>query len=147
VTDQADRAGVPPDVLARLRAICLALPEVEEQQAWVGVRWRVRTRTFAHVLTVVDGWPPAYARAAGLVAAPGPTPVLTFRSSGVELDAIGHAGAPWFHAGWGRDAVGLVLDGTVPWDDIAEVLAESWATLAPARLVADLERPPSPPRN
>ena len=41
------------------------LPEAYEEQAWVGTRWRVGTRTFAHVLAVDSGWPPAYARAAG----------------------------------------------------------------------------------
>jgi hypothetical protein len=55
---------VPPEIVARLRAVCLGLPEAYEEQAWVGTRWRVRTRTFAHVLTVDAGWPPAYARAA-----------------------------------------------------------------------------------
>ncbi len=42
---------VAPAILDRLRARCLALPEAYEEQAWVGTRWRVRGRTFAHVLT------------------------------------------------------------------------------------------------
>ena len=41
-------------LVERLRAICLRLPEVDEEDAWVGVRWVVRRRNFAHVLTVVE---------------------------------------------------------------------------------------------
>ena len=44
----------------------------------MGTRWRIRKRTFAHVLTIEAGWPPAYARAA---ATDGPCTVLTFRST------------------------------------------------------------------
>jgi hypothetical protein len=60
-----------------VRSICLELPEAYEEQAWVGTRWCVRKKNFAHVLTVVDGYPPAYARAVGDV---GPAHLLTFRS-------------------------------------------------------------------
>jgi len=46
------------EIVERIGAVCLALPEVREEDAWVGTRWRVRTKTFAHVLTVDAGWPP-----------------------------------------------------------------------------------------
>ena len=45
---------VPADVERRLRRLCLALPDAYEEHAWVGTRWRVRTRTFVHVLGVDD---------------------------------------------------------------------------------------------
>ena len=32
---------------------------VHEEDVWVGVRWRIRTRTFAYLLTIADGRPPA----------------------------------------------------------------------------------------
>jgi hypothetical protein len=47
-----DPGDVPPEILARLRPVCLGLPETYEEPAWVGIRWRIRKRTFAHVLTV-----------------------------------------------------------------------------------------------
>jgi hypothetical protein len=50
----------PPEIEDRLGAICLALPDAYQEQAWVGTRWRVRTRTFAHVLTIEREWPPAH---------------------------------------------------------------------------------------
>ena len=67
------------DAVASLREICGTLPEVVEQEAWVGTRWRIRTKTFAHVLVVDDGRPAAHARALGH---DGPAVVLTFRSAG-----------------------------------------------------------------
>ena len=58
------RAGdVPTEILDAVRAVCLALPDAYEEAAWVGTRWRIRGKTFAHVLTIDAGWPPAYARA------------------------------------------------------------------------------------
>ena len=36
-----EQTEVPLTVITRLRAICLALPETHEEQAWVGTRWRI----------------------------------------------------------------------------------------------------------
>lgn len=126
--------------MARVRSVCTGLPEAYEEKAWVGTRWRVRTKTFAHVLTIGGGWPPAYARAAGNDE---PMTVVTFRSAGPELDALSHAGPPFFTARWGRDVVGMALDGDVDWDEVAELLTESYCLLAPQKLVAQLDRPPT----
>ncbi|HET6950989.1 MAG TPA: hypothetical protein VFI47_11470 [Acidimicrobiales bacterium] len=134
-----ENTDVPPEILTPLRSLCLGLPETYEEEGWVGVRWLVATRTFAHVLVIDAGWPPAYARAAGT---DGPATVLTCRSSGPELDALGSSGPPWFRARWGRDMVGLVLEGAVDWDDVAELVTESYRFLAPQRLAAQVTRPP-----
>ncbi len=133
-----DRAEVAPAVVASLRAICVALPEVREEEAWVGTRWRVRTRTFAHVLAVADGWPPAYARAAGI---DGPATVLTFRARGPELEALGAVGPPFFRPPWHPEAVGMVLPDDPDWDEVTELLTESYCTLAPPALVVQVDRP------
>jgi hypothetical protein len=42
VTDYLD---VPPPILRRVRAACAHLPEASEEQAFAGVRWRIRGRT------------------------------------------------------------------------------------------------------
>jgi hypothetical protein len=118
---------VPDDVERRLRRICLALPEAYEERAWVGTRWMVRKRTFAHVLGVeVDSCP--------IVA-------LSFRSSGDELEVLRHAGPPFFVFGWGRDAIGMVLDAKTDWDEVREVVTESFCVLAPRKLTALVDRP------
>ena len=122
---------VPSTTLHQVRSACLALPETYEEPAWVGTRWRVRTRTFAHLLDVDGGWPKAYSRAA---ATDGPATVLTFRASGAELGALRCAGRPFFATPWRDDEVGLVLDGTVDWTEVHELLAESYRVLAPAYL-------------
>jgi hypothetical protein len=129
---------VPANVLAPLRAACLALPEVVEERAWVGVRWRVRSRTFAHVLSIRDGWPPAYARAA---ATDGPAHVLMVRSEGPELEALRRAGPPFFAPVWRSDEVGMVLTPATDWTEVGELVTDSYCALAPRRLRAQVLGP------
>ncbi len=120
--------GVPDDVEHRLREMCLALPDSYEERAWVGTRWLVRKRTFAHVLGVeMDD-------ADALV-------VLSFRSAGEELEVLRHAGHPFFVLGWGRDAMGMALDDGTDWDEVRELVTESFCVLAPKKLIALVDRP------
>lgn len=129
---------VPVAVLSRLRSICLALPDAYEEQAWVGVRWRVRKRTFAHVLPIEENWPPAYVRAA---APDGPSVVLTFHAAGEELHALRNGGYPYFPSQWSQNIVGMIFDDGVDWDEVGELLTESYCLLAPKKLTAQVERP------
>ncbi len=41
------RSTIDPDRLARLRAICLALPDATEKRAWGDPTWRIRDKIFA----------------------------------------------------------------------------------------------------
>ena len=125
-----------PDVLERVRSICAALPETHEQAAWVGVRWRIRNHTFAHLLVVADGKPQAHARAVGLH---GPVTVLSFRAPASEVDAYASMGHPYFYGGWGRDVVGIVLDDATDWDEVEELLTDSYRVMAPRTLIARLD--------
>jgi len=125
---------VPPADLARLRAICLALPDAYEEPAWEGVRWMVRGRTFAHVLTVQDAQPPAFARAAGLGPGDEPSVVLTFRSASPELETLRAMGPPFFPAPWGPDVVGMRLGAGTDWSEVGELLTESFLVRAPRAL-------------
>jgi len=134
----AERPDVPDQLVARLRAVCLALPDAYEEQAWVGTRWRVRTKTFAHVLTITDEWPPAYARDAPFV---GVATVLTFRSTGQELDALVNAGLPFYKPRWHPEVVGMIVEDDVDWAEVDELLTESYCVLAPKKLSARVRRP------
>ena len=124
-----------PEVLDRVRSICLALPETHEQAAWTGLRWRIRTRTFAHLLVVADGRPQSHARALG---DEGPATVLTFRTPPSEVDAFASMGDPYFYGGWGRDVVGIVIDDDTDWDEVEELVTDSYREVAPRMLVTRL---------
>ena len=127
-----DDLEVPPPVLAQLRSICRSLPECYEEQAWVGTRWRIRKKTFAHVLRVAPGRPPVHAREASV---DGPNTVLIFRSQGEELGVLTDSGYPFYRPGWGRDVVGMILRPDVDWTEVAELLTESYCVQAPQKLV------------
>lgn len=77
---------------------------------------------------------------AGKVAA-GPICVMTFRSSGPELEVLGSAGPPFFRPRWAPNIVGMVLDAGADWDEVAELVTESYRVLAPKKLVGLIDRP------
>lgn len=120
-------ADVPSAVLAQLRSIAGDLPDAYEEPAWTGIRWRVRKRTFAHVLSV-DG-------------DAGPATILAFRAEGDDLDVLKRAGHPFFVLGWGRDALGMVLEEATDWDEVREIVTDSYCAMAPKRLAAQVARP------
>jgi hypothetical protein len=129
------------EAIARVAAAALDLPDAYEEDAWVGVRWRVRTRTFAHVAPV-DGSSPAIDLAAG--SPPERSVVMTFRSSGDELDTLVRVGHPFFKPRWSPTVVGVHLTAGTDWDEIAELVTESYCLLAPKKLVALVPRPDAP---
>jgi hypothetical protein len=120
-------ADVPAEVVAELRSVCLGLPETVEKQAWAGTQWRIRNQMFAHVLSIDF--------------ADGPVTVMTFRSSGPELEALRSAGHPFFRPAWGANLVGIVLDAGANWDEVTELLIESYCVVAPRKLVEQIDRP------
>ena len=117
-------------------AICLGLPNAREEDAWTGVRWRVRGRTFAHVMVAQEGYESSYFEITGL---PGPETVLTFHSTGDELLALTHAGLPFYKPPWSPTIVGLVLGDATDWDEVRELLTDSYRFSAPQKLVRLLE--------
>jgi hypothetical protein len=92
----------------------------------VGTRWRIRKRTFAHVLAIDDGDVRTF---------------LTFRAAGEELDVLRHAGHPFFFLGWGRNAMGMLLDDATDWAEVRELVCESYCLMAPKKLAALVDRP------
>lgn len=128
-----------PDVVARIGSICLALPEALEEDAWRGVRWRVRHRTFAHVAHVDPGDGSVFSRAAPV---PRAVDVVTFRSSGEELEALVRTGYPFYKPEWSPTVVGLALEPDTDWAEVAELLTESYLLLAPRKLAALVPQPP-----
>jgi hypothetical protein len=124
---------VPADIVERIRALCLALPEVtvrvdesrsrDRSTAW---SYDIRRRSFCL-----------------LVAAAGPTgkavPLLVVRASPDERRALLAVGRPFFPARAGRDRVVVMLSDDTDWEEIRELVMESYRALAPKKLSARLE--------
>ncbi|WP_200956839.1 MmcQ/YjbR family DNA-binding protein [Phycicoccus sp. Root563] len=60
--------------------------------------------------------------------------MLTFRSSGDELAALSNAGPPFYKPPWSPTVVGMVLDKDTDWDEVAELVTESYSCCAPQTL-------------
>ena len=113
--------GQPID---RLRAICLALPEASEKEAWGEPTFRVRDRIFAMV-KVGDGRVSGWCKAP-----PGSQQVL------VGADPETFFVPPYVgHKGW----VGVRLDSRPDWDEVAALVRRSYRLIAPKRLAALVE--------
>ncbi len=125
------------DDVARVASTALALPDAYEEDAWTGVRWRVRGKTFAHVLVAQEGYTSAYRDMTGVTE---PTTLLTFRSSGDELLALANAGPPFYQPPWSPTVVGMVLDDHTDWGEVAELVTESYRLCAPQKLRHRLAR-------
>ena len=94
-------------------------------------RWCVRSKNFAHLVPVVDGWPPAYAKAA---ASNGPLTLLTFRIAASDRSAMRESGYPYVVPSWWPDIAGLIIednDDTFDWAEVGELVTESYLRLAP----------------
>ena len=126
-----DFADVDPDVLRRVAERCLALPEAWDEPAWTGHRFLVRKKNFAHVFAVHED-------------ADAVRTIMAVRSPDEEREALLATGHPFFLLGWGRNAVGMVLDDDTDWDEVTEIVTESYCVLAPKKLVALVERPGPP---
>ena len=112
-------------VLKRLRTICQALPEVEERSSHGAPTFFVRgKRAFVTVVTDHHGdgrfaiW---CAAGAGV------------QSMLVDADADRFFVPPYYgHHGW----LGVRLDRGLDWDELAGIVEDAYAEVAPARLVA-----------
>lgn len=119
-----DRPDVPLAWVERLRAVLEVFPECREEAAWTGVRWRVGSATVAHVFGGED----QLFR-------------ITFRAEPEEVLAFEHLGAPYFKGEWGGNVVGVLLDDDTDWDELAELLTDSYCLQAPQRLAELVDRP------
>ncbi len=133
---RADRIEPDAEVVARLGAIALALPEAYEEDAWTGIRWRIRARTFAHVMVAQEGYESAFRDLTGIS---DPTTVLTFHATGDELLALVHLGLPFYKPPWSPTIVGAVIDDDTDWPEIADLVTESYRHCAPQKLVRQLD--------
>jgi predicted DNA-binding protein (MmcQ/YjbR family) len=111
--------------LDRLRAICLGYPEAEEAGGVGNPSFKVRGKIFAmrHSLHEVDRWSVWFKAPAGM-----------------QQLVVGNDEARFFvppyvgSKGW----IGAYLDVEQDWDELADLIDESYRMTAPKKLVAQL---------
>ena len=121
---KVERPLVPEEWVRRIGDALLALPEVVEEPAWVGTRWRVRGATIAHVFGGED----QLFR-------------ITLRGDPDEVAAFQHLGDPYFRGAWGENLIGMLLDDASDWVEVVELVTDSYCLQAPPVLAAQVIRP------
>jgi hypothetical protein len=114
------------EALGRLRALCVALPEVTEKLSHGEPTWLVRK------VFVTFAWRHHDDRVAFWCAAP----------PGAQEALVGSDPQRFFRPPYvgGRGWLGVYLDvPEVDWDEVAEIVAEAYRTVAPRRLAARLD--------
>ena len=116
--------------LARLREICLSLPEAHEAEAWGEPTFRVRNKLFA--MHASANTHHGSGREAIWIAATHVSQDLVLRAKPDRYFAPPYVGP----SGW----IGAWLDGNPPWAEIAELLRDAYRLKAPKRLAATLDQ-------
>jgi hypothetical protein len=118
-------SAVKEMAVERLRAVCLALPQTTEGGGVGDPTFRVREKIFA-MQHGVDGRPSMWCKAppGGQAALVGSDPDRFFVPPYVGCH------------GW----VGMWLDVEIDWDEVADLVEESYRMTAPKRLAAMLEQ-------
>jgi hypothetical protein len=115
------------DPLGRLRAVCFALPEVSEKEAWGTPTFRVREKMFAMFVDDHhgDGRIAVWCKAA-----------LGMQEILIDADPKRFFRPPYVGPkGW----IGICLDGKVDWQEVHALLADAWRMTAPKKLAATLD--------
>jgi hypothetical protein len=68
-----------------------------------------------------------------------PVPLLVLRAAPDEREALLSAGRPFFASRAGHDRIGVLLTGDTDWEEISELVTESYRVLAPKKLTALLD--------
>lgn len=111
---------MPPTPLARLRKICLALPDAHEVEAWGEPTFRIRNRIFA-MYAAPDNHHGRGRPSVWCLASPGNQEVM------VRLRPERFFVPPYVGpSGW----VGIYLDGRVSWREVAELVHDAYVLRA-----------------
>jgi hypothetical protein len=117
-------------ILERVRTLCLVLPEVTVRVDGSLIRKRstaysfdIRRRSFC-LLMATEG---STGRA---------VPLLVLRTRPGERDALLAVGHPYFASRAGGDRIGVLLTDDTDWEEIRELVTESYRILAPKKLTA-----------
>ncbi|NVB41429.1 MmcQ/YjbR family DNA-binding protein [Pseudenhygromyxa sp. WMMC2535] len=120
-----NESKVDPRVLAKLRAICLALPEAVEEPAHGDPAWRVRKKIFVSQKgNYADGRPSAWMKAA----------------EGAQTALITAAPDVFFAPPYvgSRGWIGVWLDVPIDWKGLEELIHDSYRLIAPRTLAKQI---------
>jgi hypothetical protein len=124
---------VPEDIVERVRALCLALPEVTVRvddslspARSTAYSYEIRRRSFCLLVAREDS-------------AGKPVPLLVLRAGPEEREALLSIGHPFFASRAGRDRIVVMLTDNTDWAEIRELVTESYRILAPKKLTALLD--------
>jgi hypothetical protein len=125
---------VPEDVFERVSSLCLALPEVtvRADASLITARstahsFDIRRRSFC-LLVALQG------------PAGQPVPLLVLRADPDERDALLSIGHPFYAPRAGRGRIGVRLTDDTDWQEIRELVTDSYRRLAPKKLTALLDQ-------
>ena len=68
-----------------------------------------------------------------------PVPLLVLRADPDERDALLSIGHPFFASQAAHDRIGVLLSDDTDWEEIRELVTESYRRLAPKKLTASLD--------
>ena len=124
---------VPEHIVARIRTLCLTLPEVTVRVDESLTRARstaqsfdIRRRSFCLLVAREDSTGK-------------PVPLVVLRADPDERDALLSIGHPFFAPRAGRGRIGVRLTRDTDWEEIRELVIESYRMLAPKKLTALLD--------
>jgi predicted DNA-binding protein (MmcQ/YjbR family) len=115
--------------LERTHAIVARLPDAERSDNPLGCYFLVRRKIFAQVATTLDDEGQ-------------PSTIVAMRPSPDEREALIATGHPYFSRGPWDERLGRIavaVDATTDWDEIAELVTDSYRLTAPKKLVAQLD--------
>jgi hypothetical protein len=124
---------IPEEIVRRVSTLCLVLPKVT---ARVDAS-QIRTRSTAHSFDI------RRRSFCLLVAREGrtgkPVPLLVLRADFDDRDWLLSIGHPFFAPRAGRGRIGVLLTEDTDWEEIRELVTESYRVLTPKKLTALLE--------
>jgi hypothetical protein len=125
---------VPEDIVERVRALCLALPEVTIRID----HSRTRTRSTAQSFDIRRR---SFCLLVAMESSSGKSlPLLVLRADSDEREALLSIGHPFFvPRRAGPDRIGVFLADDTDWEEIRELMIESYRVLAPKKLTALLD--------
>lgn len=121
-----DGPHIPPAMFREVERICLGLPETTLRSDHWAHAFEIRRKVFAFLLSPENPEGDA-------------VPILVVRADPLEREALVAIGHPYFGTRSGPDRIGVVLSEPTDWEEITELVTESYRILAPKKLVKLLD--------